>query len=307
MDTASLARIVFDRFNADFSSCLLSGGATALYYPGLDTSGNFDVAGNSAIAFVSISRARGPSTQTNPWTTDTRSAFIGYRIRNGAQNVGAGITGNLPALHRGDGRFTFSVQDNSSGSGNNRATYNVWDVFGAANSKLPNDLTVDPSVADDQRILNWQIIGNAIVRLHITFVLDDGTMVQQLVQTNSTPALNVTYRNFFVNGGTGTCLPLAFSRDTSADANGRYIKGMIVGIAVLDETTRNLAYRIDNNFAVRLASQLQRPISDGQTPLEVWNTNLQGLTSTTPANPNYLFPPVRQNVRCYQQFVAVNL
>jgi len=286
IDTASLARIVFDRFDNDFSSALLSSGTTALCYS--DTT----VDGNSAIAFVTDSRARGPTTQVAPWTTDTRGAFIGYRVRSVAQYIGGGSV-SIPSLNRGDGRFTLSVQDIGSPS---FATQNLWDVFGTTNKRLPNDLTAS---TDDQRLLNWQIVGNAIFRLHISFVLSDGRIVQ-------TPP---TYRNFSSNGGMGTsgCVPAAFTKETSSDLNQVYVKGLILGLATLDEKTRNLAYKVDNAFWTTVGTKISRPTADGETPVQFWSDKLKTLTSNTAGDPNYLFPPVRQNLRFYQRFYNVNL
>lgn len=285
LDTASLARIVLDRFNNDFSGALLKGGSTALYY---SESGN---AGNSAIAFVSASRARGPTTQTSAWTTDTRSAIIGYRVRLVAQNVGGTATPLIASLNRGDGRFTLSVQDIG-----NQATQNLWDAFGSTNRRIPTDLT---DTTDDQRVLNWQIIGSSVFRFHITFVLDDGRIVQ------TPPA----YRNFSSNGGMGStgCIPIAFSRATSADVNLRYVKGLIVGLAVLDESTRNLAFGVDNTFWTTVGDKILRPTADGETPVKFWSEKLLQLTSPDPANALYIFPPIRQNLRFYQRFYNVNL
>ena len=281
MDTASLARIVLDRFGNDFSGALLNGGATALHY---DEPGN---TGNSAIGFVSLSRARGPTTTTGPWTTDTRSAFIGYRVRDVAQNVGGTATPMIASLNRGDGRFTFSAREIGS-----NATYNLWDAFGAGNSRIPSDLS-----GSSQSILNWQIIAAPVFRFHVSFVLDDGRVVQ------SPPA----FRNFFANGGTGSCIPVAFSASTSADINRRFVKGLVVGVAVLDETTRSLAYQVDKNFVGTISAKLLRPAADGETPVQVWSQRLLTLTSNDPNDPNYLFPPVRQNIRFYQRFYSVSL
>ena len=283
MDTGSMARIVLDRFGNDFSGALFSSGATALYY---HDPGN---AGNSAIAFVSASRARGPTTSGAAWATDTRSAFIGYRVRLVSQILPGGSPVDIPSLNRGDGRFTFSAQAIGS-----QATYNLWDAFGTGNNRLPNDLTADPAT-NDQRVLNWQIIGNSIFRLHISFVLDDGRIVQ-------TPP---TYRNFFVNAGTGNCLPLAISAETSSDISRRYVKGLIVGVAVLDEATRNLAYSVDNNFWTTISDKIRRPTEEGETPVEFWNSRLATLVSNVPADAEYIFPPTRQNLRFYERFYSL--
>lgn len=286
IDTASLARIVLDRFDDDFSSVLLSNGTTALYY---SETGN---GGNSAIAFVSGSRARGPTTSFPPWTTDTRGAFVGYRVRPVAQYVG-GSSPSIPSLNRGDGRFTISTADIG-----NYATQNLWDAFGTSNARLPNDLTLIPP-ANDQRVLNWQIIANTIFRMHISFVLNDGRIVQ-------TPP---GYRNFYSNGGMGSsgCIPIAFSRETSNDLNKTYVKGIIVGLAVLDEKTRNLAYKTDNMFWTTVGTKISRPTGDGETPVQVWSAKLATLISNNPTDPTYLFPPIRQNLRFYERFYNVDL
>lgn len=279
MDTGSMARIVLDRFGNDFSGALFSGGATALYYP---DPGN---AGNSAIGFVSASRARGPTTASAAWATDTRSAFIGYKVRLVSQVLPGPTAADVPSLNRGDGRFTFSARDVGQ-----KATYNLWDVFGAANTRMPADLT-----SGSEGILNWQIIASGIFRVHISFVLDDGRIVQ-------TPP---TYRSFFVNGGTGSCLPLAVSAETSNDLNRRYVKGLIVGVAVLDEATRNLVYSADNDFWTTIGDKIRRPTQDGETPVEFWNSRLATLVSNVPADADYIFPPVRQNLRFYERFYSL--
>ena len=163
---------------------------------------------------------------------------------------------------------------------------------------LPNDLTLVPP-SNDQRVVNWQIIGNAIFRLHISFVLNDGRIVQ------TPPA----YRNFYSNGGMGTtgCIPIAFSRETSNDIAQAYVKGIIVGVAVLDEKTRNLAYKTDNAFWTTVGTKISRPTADGETPVQFWSRKLATLISNNPPDPMYLFPPIRQNLRFYQRFYNVDL
>ena len=290
IDSASLARITLDRFGNDFSTAILHNGATALYYsePG--------PSGNSAISFLTESRARGASGTSSAWTTDTRSAFVGYRVRQVQQNVSGTSTPYLPSLNRGDGRFTFSFKDTSSPP---IPTYDLWSTFGTGSKRIPNDLTVDPTIGNDQQILNWQIIAGSIFRFHITFVLDDGRVVQ------TPPA----YNNFFCNQGMGTsgCVPIAFSAENSADPAKRYVKGLVIGVAALDETTRDLAYQADNSFWSTIGMKIQRPVNDGETPVNIWSTNLNTLTSSRPADPNYLFPPARQNLRFYQRFYSANL
>ena len=214
-----------------------------------------------------------------------RSAFVGYRIRTVSQILPVAGAVDIPSLNRGDGRFTFSTRDVGQ-----KATYNLWDVFGSSNTRMPQDLT-----SGSEGILNWQIIGNAIFRMHISFILDDGRVVQ-------TPP---SYRNFYANGGTGACVPIAVSADTSADLNNRYVKGLIVGVAVLDEATRNLSYSFDNNFWTTISDKIRRPTVEGETPVEFWNSRLAALVSNVPADAEYIFPPVRQNLRFYERFYSL--
>lgn len=279
LDSASMARIVLDRFENDFAGAVLNGGATVLSYQGT-------AAENSAIGFATQSRARGPTTAGAAWTTDTRSAFIGYSIRAVVQNIRGSTTASISCLNRGDGRFTFST--NSIGS---NATPNLWDAFGAQNSRIPSDL------AGSQTLLNWQVIASGVIRMHVSFILDDGRVVQ------TPPA----YRNFFANGGTAPCIPVAFSSATSDDPARRFVTGVVVGLVTLDEPTRNLAYTVDNDFVATVATRLGRPSLDGETPVQVWNRNLRTLTSNDPSDTQYLFPPIRNNVRFYQRFYAVRL
>lgn len=281
LDSSSLARIALDRFDNDWSGAILKNGTTALYYSSSGTGGN------SAIAFVTTSRARGPTSSSGGWTTDTRSAYVGYKITPFSQSVpGSSTTQSIESLGRADGRFTFSTQSIASG-----AAYNLWDLFGTGNTRIPWDLsTVPPSsgARTDERCMNWQVLVNGVFRLHISFVLDDGSIVQ------TPPA----YRNFFVNGNSSSpCTAIAFSQSTSADPNSRYVKGLIVGIAVLDEKTRNLAYVSDNNFVATISGQILRPTQTGETPGSIWNAHLSSVT----------FSPARQNLRFHQRFYGVGL
>jgi prepilin-type N-terminal cleavage/methylation domain-containing protein len=295
IDTASLARIVLDRFDNDFSGALLSNGSTAVYYS------DSTVDGNSAVAFVTSARARGPTTTTQPWTTDTRAAFVGYKVTPFNQLVATNTFQSVPSLGRGDGRITCNVQDIG-----NKATQNLWDLFGTTNLRLPNDISVNPlpnqpipSPRPDEKALNWQIAADAAFRLHVSFLLNDGRVVQ------TPPA----YRNFYSNGGMGAtgCIPIAFSKETSNDINQAYVKGLIVGVAMLDGKTRNLAYKVDNTFWTTVGTKISRPTADGETPVQFWSDKLKTLTSNNPGDATYLFPPVRQNLRFYQRFYNVNL
>jgi type II secretory pathway pseudopilin PulG len=301
MDADSMARIAFDRFGLDFSCAMLNNSAAALYHTPM-SGARPDPKANSGIGFLTTSRARFISDPDVK--NDVRGAVIGYKIQNsGLQLSGAALT-HVPVLHRGDARLTFSVTDESR-----RAGCDVPSILGTKNAddqsvrRLPNDIVenfphaiggTDPEAA----FLDFQSLGDGIVRLHISFVLDDGRIVQTLQQPSATPPFDATYRDFPATGGLATTgvLPIAFSPETSADANKRYVKGLIVGLAVLDFSTLRQGYLVDENYADSLADELKRP-EDGQTPVEAWQANL----------PNVRFAPVRQNIRFYQRFYGANL
>lgn len=282
MDSSSMARIVLDRMTRDFSSAVLNGGATALYYHG-STDPAPDPKLNSAIGFVCKSRARKHALKTV--VDDVRGLVVGYKMRNLQVKIAPGTSPNVPLIHRGDAVFTFLNAKTGKASGGDNYGSSVWSMFGNGSDRpMPSDLTIG---ASDERLLDWQGFGDGVLRFHISFVLSDGHTVQ----------IPPAYLNFQSNGGTGDCIPIAFSADTSADANKRYVKGLIIGIVVLDESSLRLGYLRDNKYAETLANQLKRPVSDGETPVGIWQANLGNID----------FPPVRQNIRFYQRFCPVNL
>jgi prepilin-type N-terminal cleavage/methylation domain-containing protein len=277
IEAASMARIVLDRFGNDFSSAILNGGATALFFSG---SGNGD---NAAIGFASKSRAR--FTDNENVDSDVRGVVLAYKIREQAVPLGSTGTANIPLIARGDATFTYAQT-----SAGYQADFSLWSIFGVNGRNLPGDL----SSANGTNFLSWQGLGDGVLLFHISFILSNGTITQTL-QNGST--LNVTYRGFQSNGGTGSCLPIAFTAETTADPNKLYVKGLILGIAVLDGATLRLAYANDSSFSSTLAAQLGRPTQDDETPVGVWQEKLNSVS----------FLPARQNLRFYQRFYPVSL
>lgn len=270
MDAASMARIALDRFGSDFEGAVLNGGATALYYPG-DSSNP-----NSAIGFLTKARPRGHSeitSNTQRIINDIRGVVVGYRIVQATANL------PYPSLRRGDARFTFSEYQDG-----NFADFNVARMLGTAASRLPSELTSSGGL-----FAGLLVIGTGIFSFHISFVLNDGTVVQ-------TPP---TYSRIAVNGNTGSCTPIAFTEWDST--TGASVRGLIVGIALLDSESYNLARTLDPTLfdptaPTNIASQLGRPTQDGETPVAVWSRNLPNVTTL----------PVRRNLRFFQRFYSVN-
>ncbi len=287
IDASSMGRVVLDRLGIDLSGALLNGGATILFDGG-SSGGTTDPSGNSALGFASKSRAR--LSFNDPVDADVRGIVLGYKIRNQATPLGSGSTAQVPLIARGDGTLTFAQT-----SAGYKADFSLWSIFGENGRNLPSDIS---KATSDTSFLTWQGLGDGVIRFHVTFLLDDGRMVQSL-QQGSAPnwTLNATYRDFPSKGGTGTTLPIAFSAATSADPNGRYVKGMVVGVVVLDPATLRLAVTNDANYPLTLAGQLKRPVGDGETPQGVWQSNLDKIS----------FLPVRQNIRFYQRFYPVTL
>lgn len=292
MDTATMSRTVLDRLGRDFSTAKLSGGAAALYYSG-STSTTIDPAKNSTIGFICSSRARYSSTVGVQ--QDVRGLVVGYKIRDLQVTVAPGLAPNIPLMARGDAAFTFSKAYTGSAQGTNNYGFNIWGMLGVANKySMPLDL-ITTNTSQDQSLLNWQGLSDGVLRFHLSFLLDNGKIVQIPPSQNDltqTPPL----KNLQANGDTGACIPVAFSASTSADPNKRYVRGLIAGLVVLDESTLHLAYARDASYTATLATALKRPQNDGETPLSVWQANL----------PKVAFLPVRQNLRFYQRFCPVN-
>lgn len=271
MATASMSRIALDRFEADASRAILTGGATVIYY-----GDSTNRSGNSAIGWATSSRSRF-TTNTNV-NQEVRGATVGYQVRELQYKFGQ-TSATIPILQRGDGRLSYRRR--SSGD---RCDYMFARIFGA--NELPGDLRS----ATTETALNFQGLGDGIVRFHVSFLQDDGSIVQ----------VPPSYASFDAIGGTNGCLPIAFSAATSADPNKRFVKAMIVGVAVLDEGTLRLSHERDSGFLATIGTALERPMLSEETPVAVWSAKLT-------ANAGSLSRPILQNLRFYQRLIPANL
>jgi len=260
MGTASEVRGALDRFETDFSTAMLTGGATALV---LDSNSD-----NSYIRFICLSRARDDGTMNQP-----RGAIIGYGVNDIKETIG-GRQVQYGTLIRGDGRARFSLANST-----------LAQVF--------QKLSQSPPPSD---FMTWEPLGSGLVRFHISYLLDDGSIVQiPPAYSMLSPQDNLPVS--FLNG-----LPLnpgwmavAFSPSNapaSGPLQGRYVKALIVAVAGLSAEVVALAE--DAGKLSEVTSLLKSPTGN-ETALQVWETNFNDMT----------FAPLRQGIRFYQRTIAV--
>ena len=255
MKVAVEARTALDRFEADFSTAMLTAGATALHY------NNIASTPNSAIRFISLSRAR-----TTAETLQPRGAIIGYGINGPEMGLGAL---DLPegAFVRGDGRARFSGQNSS-----------FADVFANLSDMPP------PA-------MNWESLGDGLLRFHISYVLDNGDIVQTPPEYSMISAQTEQPVSFLNGLNTAGWTAVAFAKE-NAPASGRYVVALKVAIAGASPDVIEQARKANKLDSVLTA--LGTP-GLGETALKVWESNLTNID----------FPPLRQSIRFYQRTVPI--
>lgn len=253
------ARMALDRFASDFSTAMLTGGASAI------ASTN---ASGSLIRFICRSRARDDGTTTTP-----RGAVVGYGINPITETIG-GQSVTYDALERGDGRIAFS------GPGSRLA-----EIFAQLSQSPPTGVIPDE---------NSPPLGKGIVRFHISYVLDDGTIVQtppnfEMVSPQTDARVG------FLNGlSLGGFTAVAFARENAPATGllaGRYVKSLLVAVAAVEPAALAMASPAQRD---EIQTELGTPTGN-QTPLSLWQNNLADLT----------FPPLRQSIRVYQRTIPV--
>lgn len=268
-NATSQLRTALDRFAADFSTAMLTGGGSMIWF--------FYSAPNavgSQVGFVSRSRSDGSA--ANP-SDKPRGAAIGYSIDNEQVTIG-GTDYSSRELKRGDGLFSFA--DDLAG------------VFAKMSGGTGTSIWK-----------KWEPVGTGIVRFHVSFVLDDGTITQipPVYSMTSPQDGDITFLNGvqLANGRQA----VAFSESSkqrpgingSDPANdGRYVKALLVAAACVDKDIRNLALTSGKLSEV---AALGNP-AEGQTPLEAWEENLKDPNKIT-------FLPLRQNLRFQQRMIPI--
>jgi prepilin-type N-terminal cleavage/methylation domain-containing protein len=255
MDTTMQARAFLDRFGADLNAMMDEGGLTALYYG--DTS---NAAGNSAIGFVCRSRPRVAS-------ADSRGAVVGYRI-----NDTTDLSGSYPMISRGDAELRYSASMKS--------------ILENASNDL-EDGSSDLFQLGGQP--TWQVLGTGIIRFHISFLLNDGKVVQ------TPPTYRTPTDDIFPKGvSTGSCQFIPFRAEDSVSGN--YVVGLVASVAVLDARTRDVAFKSDSTFPGKFERPPVSGVGNDTTALSMWNGKL--LTAT-------VSKPVRANIRFYERMYTV--
>lgn len=262
MDASSQARAALDRIEADFSTALLGYGATAICTKAA-------AGGTASIGFLCRSRAREAASGSPAWLNNLRGAVVGYRIRD-------------RKLERGDGRFTFSGDDLADHAAGDLSSL-FTGLAGALNS--------------NGALLEWNPLGEGIVRFHISYQLDNGDITQTPPEYAMTSPQDGTSTTFLNGADISPCTAIAFSTGnapSSGDHPGRYVKALIIGVAAVDRTTLALSKDyLDQLDALGTPGVDSSPATD--TALVLWERNLGSIK----------FPPLRQNIRFYQRILPV--
>lgn len=263
LETSYDARVVLDRLKRDISAAMLGPGSCMLF----GTS-----SGNSALGFLAQSRAR--FTPNADVAENLRGSAVGYKMRDFPGPNGSIVN----MLARGDGRLTYWEKNPTE-----RAASNPAEFFGV--SGLPNAL--QSSAGADAALLEWTQSGMGIVRFHTSFLLNDGTIVQ-------TPPIHKDFGQ--PQGGssldTGAFQPVAFSAAVSGDAEQRFVKAIIVSLAVLDD--KSLAQAQQVGHLADLMQSLGSP-PDGDTAMNLWNQKLEDLPQ-----------PLRSSMRFFERTIPIN-
>lgn len=256
-DTDAQIRTAMDRLETDFATAMLDGGASALVRNTNET--------NSYLRFICLSRAREGSGSTQP-----RGAVVGYGVNNVPQTL-AGREFTVGLLMRGDGRISFAGVNSE-----------FADIFNELSKSPPTAVIPD---------VNWEALAGGIVRFHISYLLDNGDIVQ-IPPAYSMVSAQTFLPTSFLNGATLATgwQAVAFAPE-NAPLSGRYVKALIVSMA--SASPQVLAQASDAGKLSELA-QFGTPV-DGETALATWEQNLSQVT----------FPPLLQNIRFYQRTLAV--
>jgi prepilin-type N-terminal cleavage/methylation domain-containing protein len=248
-------RTALDRFAADFSTAMLSGGNTAIWREGQ---------AGSELTFLSRSR---PALPTSSGTSAApRGAAIGYALLD-HQETSSGTS--YPELKRGDAPVTFESD--------------LADVF----KKIPD--------SGDALWNEWEPLGTGIVRFHISFLLDDGTITQTppaYSMTSPQTGNEVSFLNDLQLPAGAVAIAFSERNIPRATANGRYVKALIVAAAAVDRDVLNQALRANKLSEL---GDLGEP-GPGETPLEAWEKNLTRIQ----------FKPLLQNIRFQQRTIPVS-
>ena len=248
-------RTALDRFAADFSTAMLTGGTTAIWREGQD---------GSELTFLSRSR---PALPTSAGSSDPpRGAAIGYALLNHQETSGGS---SYPELKRGDAPVAFDSD--------------LTEVF----KKIPD--------TNDSIWNGWEPLGTGIVRFHISFLLDDGTITQAppaYSMISPQTGNDVSFQNGLTLPSGAVAIAFSERNKPRAATNARHVKALIVAAAAVDRDVLNQTLRANKLDEI---NSLGEP-GPGETSLEVWEKNLTRID----------FAPLLQNIRFQQRTIPVS-
>ena len=269
METSAAARIALEALGKDIGSAMLGGGATMLFSSG----------GNNAdpsLGFLTTGRAR--FTANARVAGNLRGSVVAYKMRDFELPV-SGKNQTIRVLGRADGRLAYWEKDSTE-----KTDFDLGQIFRA--TALPADLS-SATGGGDENTVSWTPLGTGVLRFDVGFLLDDGTITQ-------TPPHHLDFGTF--PGGsplnTGSAIPVAFAAANSADVNKRYVKALIVSLAVLDAKTRDLAFK--TQILDELRGVLGNPPA-GRIAADFWNGKLTDLS-----------PVTRKSIRFYKRTYFIN-
>ena len=271
-DNGAQGRTVLDRLVADLSTAMLTGGATVVF--------NDETATNekgSQIGFLCLSRTRLPEDAPPPGAPP-RASIVAYSVRPTTETVsGQSIT--YGCVHRADAESLFS--------GGSFPT--LSSAFSGPGPQFPGL----PSAAHPAKS---EPAASGIVRFHISFVLDNGSIVQvppaytMVSPTSDSPTT-------FLNGKSLPAgrVPISFFPENAPVGGpmvGRYVKSLVVAVACLEPS---VLVKASTAQLGELHTVLGRP-GDGETPLAKWQAEQKKLT----------FLPMLQSIRLYQRTIPLS-
>ena len=291
LDLEAQSRIVLDRIGNNISNMVMAQGVAPIVIKN-----TMDLpSGTSNDGFALLTNARPRDRSPTVATKDIRMAIMGFRVNYTADALLGGKSS--PELNWGDGTITWPTQN----------AIQVKSDLVNATTAVVKDLQ---TAGGTQQMIHLQPIGPGIFRFEICFLLDDGTVVLD-------PPRDSNYA-VPLPGATGTnTFAVAISKATSSDANKRFVKAFIVGIAGLDSKT--LA-QLTEDQRKALPDTLSDPVQNAapstglpngnyQTPLQAWDftSSAQNAKNLSDKLKNNSIPvtPVLNSLRLYQRYYYI--
>lgn len=234
--------------------------------------------GAKSDALVLVAGARPQSRSGTRTDLYTSGAVVGFRVTPPVVDADTQQLMTGPGLSYGDSAMYFPKSQDLVAGKTDGVAMNWGKALLSATSQL-DAAAAKGAVALPMNYQAYNRVGDAIVRMEINFVLNDGTV----------SVLPPQHRFFPVNGAEKGAFYAALDSEYSVDPAGRYVRGLVVSLATLDEATmRKLTAMSTAQGGVfqKIAEGLDNPIADlGQSgagsrvagvsmstmPLQLWD------------------------------------